>query len=96
MTANTMDIVLCHQEKWDKQRQRAGTCMLVLDQTPQMNAAYFLFSHWLLSLFFYTIQGHTPKGGPTPCAIGPPTSVTNLEIDYKLAHRPMLGTLILN
>lgn len=46
--------------------------MLVLDQTPQMNAAYFLVSHWLLRLFSYTIQGHTAKGGPTPCDIGPP------------------------
>lgn len=37
----------------------------------------------------YTIQKHLPKGGITDSGLGPPTSIVNKKMQYRLAFRPI-------
>ena len=47
-------------------------------------------AHGFLSLLFYAIQEHLPKGGSPPSELGTPTSFINQKFPHRLAYRQIL------
>lgn len=61
--------------------QRNATCWLSLDD--------------FLSVLSYTTQDWLSKDDTTPNGLGPPTSISNQEMPYRLAYRQPDGGIFL-
>jgi hypothetical protein len=66
------------------------------DAEAMEDAAYWLVPHGLLSLLSYRTQDHQPKHGTTHSGPGPPTSVTNKKMPYRLNYSCILGRYCLS
>ena len=53
------------------------------------DAAYWLTSHGLLSLFPYIFQAHQPRTGIVDSELGSPLSGSNKQMLHRNAHRPI-------
>jgi hypothetical protein len=73
-----------------RKSNRAGTCEQELMQRPQMDAAYWLAPHGLLSLLPYRTEDPLPRGGPTHNGLRPHASVTK-----KMPHRLTYSLVLL-
>ena len=53
-------------------------------QRPWRDAAYWLISHDLISLFSFKTQNHQPRNGHTHNGLGPPPLITNSKNALQL------------
>jgi hypothetical protein len=70
---------------------RTGSWRQELTQRPWRGVAYWLASHGLRSLLFYTTQNHQLRDGPTHKGLGPPHQSLIKKMPYRLATAQSYG-----